>query len=84
MTITAPANGSTLAATSTTVTGTTAPGARVSVESQDTTSGAPSAVTTTVAASDGSFSASVPIGFGSNAITVGASTARPRTPVTRR
>ena len=46
----------------------------VTVESQDTTSGAPSAVTSTVAAPDGSFSASVPIGFGSNAITVGAST----------
>ena len=74
VTITAPANGSTLAATSTTVTGTTTPGARVSVESQDATSGAPSAVTTTVAASDGSFSASVPIGFGSNVITAGATT----------
>ncbi len=31
-------------------------------------------MTSTVAAPDGSFSASVPIGFGSNAITVGAST----------
>ena len=74
VTITAPVNGSTLAATSTTVTGTTTPGARVSVESQDATSGAPSAVTTTVAASDGSFSANVPIGFGSNVITAGATT----------
>jgi glucoamylase len=72
-TITAPANGSTLAATSTTVTGTTAPGAKVTIESQDTTNGAPSEVTTTTAAPDGSFSATVPIGFGSNAITVGAS-----------
>src|SRR5207237_938933 len=71
--ITAPANGSTLAATSTAVTGTTAPGARVTIESQDATSGAPSSVTSTTAASDGSFSATVPIGFGSNAITVGAS-----------
>ena len=74
VTITAPVNGSTLAATSTTVTGTTTPGAKVSVESQDTTSGAPSSVTSTKAATDGSFSAMVPIGFGSNAITVGAST----------
>jgi glucan 1,4-alpha-glucosidase len=73
VTITAPANGSTLAATSTTVTGTTAPGAKVTVESQDATNGAPSAVTSTTAASDGSFSATVPIGFGSNVITVGAS-----------
>jgi glucoamylase len=74
VTITAPANGSTLAATSTTVTGTTAPGAKVSVESVDSTSGAPSSVTSTKAGKDGSFSATVPIGFGSNAITVGAST----------
>jgi len=74
VTITAPVNGSTLAATSTTVAGTTAPGAKVTVESQDTTSGAPSSVTATKAAKDGSFSATVPIGFGSNAITVGAST----------
>jgi glucoamylase len=73
VTITAPANGSTLAATSTTVTGTTAPGAKVSVESVDSTTGAPSSVTATKAAKDGSFSATVPIGFGSNAITVGAS-----------
>jgi glucoamylase len=74
VTITAPANGSTLAATSTAVTGTTAPGAKVTIESQDTTTGAASSVTATKAAKDGSFSATVPIGFGSNAITVGAST----------
>src|SRR5215468_7599586 len=72
--ITAPANGSTLAATSTTVTGTTTPRAKVTIASQDTTSGVPATVTSTVAAADGSFSATVPIGFGSNAITVGAST----------
>jgi glucoamylase len=72
--ITAPADGSTLAATSTAVTGTTAPGAKVTVESQDSTSGAPSSVASTTAAADGSFSATVPIGFGSNAVTVGAST----------
>jgi glucoamylase len=73
VTITAPADGSTLAATSTTVTGITAPGAKVTVESLDSTTGAASTVTTTTAAPDGSFSATVPIGFGSNAITVGAS-----------
>src|SRR5215831_13832967 len=72
--ITAPADGSTLAATSTAVTGTTAPGAKVTVESVDSTTGAPSTVMSTKAAADGSFSATVPIGFGSNAITVGAST----------
>jgi glucoamylase len=74
VTITAPANGSTLAATSTAVTGTTTPRAKVTVESVDSTTGAPSSVTSTKAAADGSFSATVPIGFGSNAITVGAST----------
>jgi C-terminal binding-module, SLH-like, of glucodextranase/Glucodextranase, domain B len=74
VTITAPADGSTLAATSTTVTGSTTPGAKVSVESVNSTSGGPSSVTSTKAAKDGSFSATVPIGFGSNAIIVGAST----------
>jgi glucoamylase len=73
VTITAPADGSTLAATSTTVTGTTAPGAKVTVESVNSTSGAPSSVASTKAAADGSFSATVPIRFGSNAITVAAS-----------
>ena len=41
VTITAPAQGSTLATSSTTVTGTTAPGAAVTVASADTTTGAP-------------------------------------------
>jgi len=68
--ITAPAGGSTLAVTSTTVTGKTAVGAAVSVASADTTTGATASVTSTTAAADGSYSASVPVGFGSNAITV--------------
>jgi glucoamylase len=55
------------------VTGTTAPRAKVTVSSVDATSGASAAAVATAAA-DGSFSATVPIGFGSNAITVGAST----------
>jgi glucoamylase len=70
VTITAPASGSTLAATSTTVTGTTAPGASVAIETDDSTTSAQSSVVTAVAGADGSFSATVPIGFGSNAITV--------------
>ena len=56
--------------TPTTVTGKTAPGASVTIASADTTTGAPAAVTSTTAASDGSFSATVPVSFGSNAITV--------------
>jgi glucoamylase len=70
VTITGPADGSTLAVTSTTVTGKTAAGASVTIASADTTTGAPAAVTSTTAASDGSFSATVPVSFGSNAITV--------------
>ena len=72
VTITAPAQGATLAAASTTVTGTTTAGSAVTVASADTTTGAPAAVTSTTAAADGSFSATVPVSFGSNAITVSA------------
>jgi glucoamylase len=72
VTITAPAQGSTLATSSTTVTGTTTPGSAVTIASADTTTGAPASVTSTTAAADGSFSASVPVSFGSNAITVSA------------
>jgi glucoamylase len=75
VTITAPAAGATLAAATTTVTGTTAPGAAVTVQSDDTTTNAPAAVASTTAASDGTFSVTVPVSFGSNAITVAASAA---------
>ena len=73
--ISSPASGAILAATSTTVTGTTSPGAQVSVASDDTTTGAPASVTSTTAAADGSFSATVPVSFGSNVITVSATAA---------
>jgi glucoamylase len=72
VTITAPAKGSILAVSSTTVTGTTTPGAAVTIATADTTTGAPASVTSTTAAADGSFSAAVPVSFGSNAITVSA------------
>jgi glucoamylase len=75
VTITAPAGGSTVAVSSTTVTGTTAPGAAVTVASADTTTGAPASSTSTTAAADGSFSATVPVSFGSNVITVAATAA---------
>ncbi|HEV2243974.1 MAG TPA: glucodextranase DOMON-like domain-containing protein, partial [Streptosporangiaceae bacterium] len=78
VTITAPAQGSTLAVSSTAVTGTTAPGASVVVESADTTTGAPAQVASSTAAADGSFSATVPVGFGSNVITVAATAAAGR------
>src|SRR5690349_11213887 len=73
--ITAPAQGSTLATSSTAVTGKTTPGAAVTIESADITTGAPAAVTSTTAASDGTFSATVPVSFGGNAITVAATAA---------
>jgi glucoamylase len=69
VTITAPASGATLTTATTTVTGTTTPGSAVSIEAADTTTGEAATVTSTTAASDGSFSASVPVGFGTNAIT---------------
>jgi glucoamylase len=78
VTITAPAQGSTLATTSTTVTGTTAPRASVTIAVGDITTGAPSSVVSTVAAADGSFSATVPVSFGSNVITVSATAAGDR------
>jgi glucoamylase len=55
------------------VTGKTKPGATVTIASADTTTGAsgfPASVTSATAAADGSFSATVPVSFGSNAITV--------------
>jgi glucoamylase len=73
--ITAPTQGSTLATSSTAVTGKTTPGAAVTVASADTTTGAATAVASTTAAADGSFSATVPVSFGSNAITVTATAA---------
>jgi len=70
VTITAPAQGSGLTGSSTKVTGTTTPGAAVTVAAANTTTGAPASVTSTTAAADGSFSVTVPVSFGSNAITV--------------
>ena len=69
VTLTAPASGATLGSATTTVTGTTSPGASVDIGSADTTTGAAASVTSTTAAKDGSFSATVPIGFGNNVIT---------------
>ena len=68
--IAAPAAGSTLAVSSTAVTGTTSPGAAVTIASHDVTTGAAATVTSTPAAADGSFSATVPVSFGSNVLTV--------------
>ena len=73
--ITTPSAGATLAVSSTTVTGTTKPGAAVTIAAADTTTGAPAAVTSATAKADGSFTATVPVSFGSNVITVAATSA---------
>jgi len=75
VTLTAPAPGTAIATATTPVTGTTVPGAKVVVESLDTTTGAPSATGTAVAAADGSFSITVPAGFGDSVLTASATAA---------
>jgi glucoamylase len=75
VTLTAPAPGTAITTATTAVTGTTLAGAHVVVESDDTTTGAPSTVGTAVAAADGSFSVIVPVGFGDSSLTVSATAA---------
>ncbi len=79
VTLTAPASGSAVTTPTTAVTGTTVAGAKVVVESLDTTTGTPSAIGTAVAASDGSFSVTVPVGFGDSVLTVSATASGNRT-----
>ena len=79
VTLTAPVPGTAVTTTTTPVTGTTLPGAHVVVESLDTTTGTPSTVATTVAAADGSFSVTVPVGFGDDVLTVSATAPGNRT-----
>ncbi|MBS2962541.1 glucan 1,4-alpha-glucosidase [Actinocrinis puniceicyclus] len=74
VTITAPASGATIEGGGTTVTGTTAPGASVVIASDDTDTGAAATTATTTADSSGAFSAPVAVGFGTNVITVAATT----------
>jgi glucoamylase len=79
VTLTAPASGSAITTPTTAVTGTTVAGAQVVVESLDTTTGTPSTTGTAVAASDGSFSVTVPVGFGDSVLTVSATASGNRT-----
>ena len=74
VTLTAPASGSTIEGGSTTVTGTTTPGASIVIASDDTDTGAPAATATTNADASGAFSVTVPIGFGTNILTAAATT----------
>jgi glucoamylase len=74
VTLTGPASGATVGSASTTVTGTTSPGASVDVAA-DTTAGATATVASTAAGPDGTFSVSVPVGFGTNVLTATATAA---------
>jgi glucoamylase len=79
VTLTAPASGTAVTTATTAVTGTTTAGATVVVESLDTTTGAPAVTGTAVAAADGSFSVTVPVGFGDDVLTVSATASGNRT-----
>jgi glucoamylase len=79
VTLTAPAPGTMVTTAATTVTGTTVPGASVVVESLDSTTGAPATTATAVAAPDGSFSVTVPVGFGDSVLTASATASGNRT-----
>ncbi len=79
LTLTAPAQGTQITTPSTDVTGTTAPGAHLVVESEDTTTGAASATATATAGADGSFAVTVPVGFGDSVLTVSATASGNRT-----
>ncbi|MBB5889232.1 glucodextranase DOMON-like domain-containing protein [Kutzneria kofuensis] len=74
VTVSAAATGATAS-----VTGTTSPHADVSVQAVDTDTAGKASTVSTTAGSDGTYSVTVPIGFGSNSITVGVSAAGNRT-----
>jgi len=75
LTVTAPAGGTEVAGATTTVSGTTAPGATVDVASSPTETGGATAVVETTADASGAFSVGAPTPFGTDAITVAATTA---------
>jgi glucoamylase len=75
VTITSPASAATIEGGSVTVTGTTAAGATVDILTQDTDTGAAATTVSTTADASGGYSAPVAIGFGTNVITVAATTA---------
>jgi glucoamylase len=69
LTITAPADGASVAGATVTVTGTTAPGARVGIASAGTDVGGDTTVVSAHAGADGGFSATVPVSFGTTVLT---------------
>src|SRR6185369_17935965 len=74
VTITSPPPGSSAGGSSTTVTGTTAANAQVTVSSIDQDVAGVASTVSTTADSAGAFSVAVPVGFGTNIITVAATT----------
>ncbi len=72
VTVTSPADNATVNAATVTVTGTTAPGATVDIQSTATDTGGATTVTTVRASGSGAFSATVPAPFGTSVITVAA------------
>ena len=74
VTITAPADGSLVSTPTTTVTGTTEPGATVDVSAYAGDADGATTTATTTAGADGMYSAEVPTPFGTNYITVAATT----------
>lgn len=81
--ITSPAAGVTVEGISTAVTGTTTPNAAVSVSSSDTDTGAPGTTVSGTSSATGAFSVTVPVGFGTNALTAAVTTATGATGVAR-
>ncbi len=75
VTLTGPTPNSTIESSSTTVTGTTAPGAHVVIESTDIDTGATASTVAATAGANGSFSVPVPIGFGTDILTATAAAA---------
>ncbi len=74
LTVSAPSSGATVTTATTAVTGTTAPGARVVVAATNTDTGAATSVAALTAGSDGTFSVTVPTGFGTSVLTITATT----------
>jgi glucoamylase len=72
VTLSSPTSGSTIEGGTTIVSGTTTPNATVSIETQDTDTASAATTVSTTADSTGAFTATVQIGFGTNVISVAA------------
>ena len=70
LTVTSPADGSSVAGSPVTVSGITAPGNRVYVSATNIDVNAPTATASTMAAADGSFSLDVPVAGGTNVLNI--------------